>query len=70
MFMSFMSKYLREQLLPDDADDHEGTLVELHHLELAVRGLEGGCVKEKGSIVKSNKYGTISYLILIAGMVI
>ena len=53
-----MSKYLREQLLPDDADDHEGALVELHHLELTVRGLEGGC-GEKGSIVKSHKYGII-----------
>ena len=54
VFMSFMSKYLREQLLPDDADDHEGTLVELHHLELAVRGLEGGCVKEKGSSISQS----------------
>ena len=48
-----MSKYLREQLLPDDADDHEGALVELHHLELAVRGLEGGCGEKKGSNIQS-----------------
>ena len=43
LFVYFLIAYLCEQLLADDADDHEGALVELHHLELAVCGLQGSC---------------------------
>ena len=42
-YVYFTIAYLCEQLLADDTDDDEGTLVEFHHLELAVCGLQGSC---------------------------
>ena len=44
---------LREELLPDDGDDDEGTFVQVHRLQLPVCRLQVHCNKNNNKLVSS-----------------